>query len=246
MKNLCVIYGPPRSDTTFMLGALVQHPLCFGTDLLTKKAQIQEYTTNENPFLRVDQIANYTTLEKLFQYYNVPDDGYLVIKAPGYCFAWEYFNKSPYNCKYIFVNRDPFECVKSMMSIDTIRDISNLSIESTSCPKDRFEFYQDIWNQSTIEGKCLLRWHYHIDNIPKKMKKVSLNLSDYTSRKKANEVYLKIISYLQIPGNKSLETTLSLFRHKKMTKNETLAITLACQETTYWIHERNSNANLGL
>jgi len=225
MKKLLIIYGPPRSATSFMLGALVQHPLCFGSD------------TNENS-KTFPSINSYEIIEKLFQSHNIPNNGYLVVASPKYCFNWKYFNNSSYACKYIYVQCDPFPCVKSMVNHDASIEMCTRSLEFTDCPKDKIKFYREIWDQSSTEGKALLRWHWHVNGIPMAMKKASLKLSDYKGRKKANEIYLKIISYLQIPGSPPLKEALALFNYKKMNKNEMMDMSTACQQTIYFLNEK--------
>jgi hypothetical protein len=233
MKKLVVIYGPPRSATTFMLGALVQHVKCHGTDVLNADLGVSEIIThegtNENPLIEINQVGEYSPILSLFEKLNVPDNEYLVIKAPGYCSAWEYFKNSPFDCKFIFVNRDKYEVGYSMMNHENSRKVLDFDIMSVDCPKDKIDFYQDLWNESKPEGRALLRVHWHLNSIHPDMKKASLCFNDYSGRQDAYKTYMNIINYLHIPGNESLEAALNLFKFKKTRPNVLKEFKRNCQ-----------------
>lgn len=212
MKKLIVIYGPPRSSTTFTLGCLVQHPYIFGQD--PDKEKLSKGKTNENGNIDVSNMGNYDEIERLFNVFEIPEYCYLVIKAPGYCMAWDYFNNSPYECKYIFTNREKWSCVNSMMNHEPSFNVLKLNLESTDCPRDRLSFYEKLWKESELEGRALLRYHWHVDTIHPDMKKQSLAI-DYTTRQKKIQndfIYQNILFYLGIKDDECLRESLRLVK----------------------------------
>ena len=217
MKNLIIIYGPPRTASSFLLGALVQHRQCFGTDWFKDK---KVGGTNENPQLKSPGVLD--TLWKKF----VPKgkrNCYLVLKAPGYCFAYPYFNNlKDYECKYIFVDRDPVEIADSMWSHEASQNVLKMNLESTDCPNK--DAYRDSWllteslpKEAKIVNRALLRYDWHIKNIPSEMLEKSLTLVPYKMRKQGKEIAKKIETYLSIEPDRNMTIVLNDFYHRSLT-----------------------------
>jgi hypothetical protein len=222
MNKLIIIYGSPRTATSFTLGCLVQHPYCYGEVPDTNTTL--EYKTNENQNIPVNAlnkgIGNYKEIERLFDIYQVPEYAYLVIKAPGYCMAWDYFNNSPFDCKYIYTVRSPYGVIKSMLDHEDSLEIIKRPIESTDCPRNKINFYKKLWNESNFEGKAYLRYHWHVNSIHPDMLKKSLVLDQYQTKsvqpKKQNITYQLVMSYLQLKDDEAVKNGFTLFRYKKL------------------------------
>jgi len=221
MKNLIVIYGSPRTASSFLLGALVQHKQCFGTDWLKEK---KVGGTNENSRINIHGNPNDTqTIDDLWKEFvpkQTKDSAYLVLKAPGYCFAYPYFSKlKGYACKYIFVDRDPIEVADSMSTHDPSRNVLLMNLESTDCPNK--EDYRTLWDltedlsiEMKIINRAIIRYHWHIKNIPYEMLEQSLNLALYRVRKHGKETAKKIQEYLDIPPDNKMSLALDDFYHR--------------------------------
>lgn len=98
-KFMYVIGGAPRSRTTFLMRALLTHPKIKGF------ADAHEFTTNEPATVMFDAIASkdYRGLGKLWDYWCQDEGSALVIKAPGYIFAREYFENNPFGIRPILL-----------------------------------------------------------------------------------------------------------------------------------------------
>jgi len=214
MKNLVIIYGPPRTASSFLLGALVQHRQCFGTDWFKGK---KVGGTNENPHLKSPGVLDGLWTEFVPK---ATKGVYLILKAPGYCFAYPYFsNLEGYECKYIFVDRDPIEVADSMSTHDSSRTVLMMNLESTDCPNKKD--YQSLWDltedlpiELKIINRAIIRYHWHIKNIPYEMLKQSLNLAPYRVRKQGKETAKKIQDYLNIPPDNKMTLALNDFYYR--------------------------------
>jgi len=226
MRNLLIIYGPPRTASSFLVSALVQHRQCFGTDAL-KDEDPKELRTNENPFIDYyGSPDNAETIDRLWQEH-VPEgeqNGYLVMRAPGYCYAYPYFSKlKDYACKYIFVDRNSFEVADSMLGHAPSQAVLRMPLVGTDCP-DR-EKYDELWlaagklyAEAAFVNRALLRYDWHIKSIPDEMMKESLALKAYSARKSGKDIAAKIERYLNIEPDEAMTKVLNEFHHRSLTK----------------------------
>lgn len=224
MKNLVIVYGPPRTASKFLASALVQHRQCFGTDAL-KDEDPKELWTSENPFIDYyGSPDDAETIDKLWQEH-VPEDEkncYLVMRAPGYCFAYPYFsNLKNYACKYISVDRNPIEVADSMCNHEQSRAVLKNDLVSTDCP-DR-EKYNELWlaagrldEEATSINRALLRYDWHIKGTPGEMIEKSLTLKPYSSRKNSEQVAKRIEKYLSIEPDETMRKALEKFYHRSL------------------------------
>lgn len=224
MKNLVIVYGPPRTASSFLVSALVQHKQCFGTDAL-KNEDSRELKTNENPLINIHGSSDDAeTIDRLWQEH-VPEgekDCYLVLRAPGYCFAYPYFsNLKNYACKYIFVDRNPIEVADSMCNHEPSRSVLNRDLVGTDCP-DR-EKYNELWlaagrlnEEAAFINRALLRYDWHIKGTPGEMIEKSLVLKPYSSRKNSEQVAKKIEKYLSINPDEAMRKALGKFYHRSL------------------------------
>ena len=225
MRKLVIIYGPPRTASSFLLGALVQHKQCFGTDWFKNK---KVGGTNENP-----KIKEPGMLDSLWTEFvpKTKQDSYLVLKAPGYCFAYSFFsNLKEYECKYIFIDRDPIEVADSMSTHDPSRGVLLMDLESTDCPnKGSYQEYWDLTENLPVEEKILnraiLRHNWHIKNIPYEMLEQSLNLAPYKARKHGKEIAKKIEGYLGISPDSKMAMGLKDFCYRTVSMQRKKEIT---------------------
>jgi hypothetical protein len=218
VRKLIIIYGSPGSAIDFTLGCLIQHPYCYG-ELPDTDTPI-EYKTNESPLIDITDIGNYDHIEFLFDYYKVPEYCYLILKSPGYCFAWNYFNDSPFDCKYIYVTRSPYGIVDSMLKHKSCLDMCRSDIKGTDCPKNKRKFYKKLWNESNFEGKCLLRYHWYTTAIHPNMLKKSLILDQFQVKsvmpKTKNIIYNLVMYHLQLKDDEAVKDCFTMFRYKKL------------------------------
>lgn len=232
MKNLVIVYGPPRTASSFLVSALVQHKQCFGTDAL-KNEDSKELKTNENPFINIHGSSDDAeTIDRLWQKH-VPEgekDCYLVLRAPGYCFAYPYFsNLKSYACKYIFVDRNPIEVADSMCNHEPSQSVLKRDLVGTDCPEK--EKYNEFWlaagrlvkikhievdEEAALINRALLRYDWHIKGTPDEMMEKSLVLKPYSSRKNSEQVAKKIEKYLSIKPDEAMRKALGKFYHRSL------------------------------
>lgn len=210
MKNLAIIYGSPRTATTFLHDALIQHKQCFGGT-----------ETNENSNIRMEE-GDTTELDRLWEELVLPweeDEGYLVLKAGGYGFAYHYFNDlKDYNCKYLFVDRDSIEVIDSMMSHDMCLRVIKMELASTDCPKERLGDLWQLWEEGDAVNRSALHYIWHVEGIDPDMKNESLSLTPYKTRRDGKTVAGMIERYLRIDPDPNLAKALSGFYHRTITK----------------------------
>lgn len=221
-RKMIVICGPPRSATTFLLTAMLKHPYIIGAE--------EPYGTNENPDIELhrepkESLEVLNNLWTAFVTHRTRRDGYLAVKAPGYCFGYKWFEGlDGWDCKYILVHRGPYETADSMVSHDASRRVLEMSIESTDCPSGLIGFYRTLWSQSDPYGRAILRWHWHVSVADKEMGKVALLLRQYKSRTDGKKTADKIIEFLELPRNVEMQKAMSGFYDRKLSKKKLLEI----------------------
>jgi hypothetical protein len=230
MKQLIIIYGPPRSATSFLLDCLVEHPLIRGV--------------NEPP--GIDYLGdpdNVVTLDKLWEEkvvraggWMVPEEQFfLALKAPGYCFAYPYFNylekMGKYKVFYIHVSRDPFEVVDSMLKHEQSIGVLNMDIVSTDCPRDMLAKYGPLWKKAKTLGeeamlvnRAMLRYEWHIGSIHMNMLEKSLVLAPYRKRGEAKRIADELVEHLGIVESEAMTEALGKFYHRKVSKKVAMMI----------------------
>uniref|UniRef100_A0A6M3J8J8 Uncharacterized protein n=1 Tax=viral metagenome TaxID=1070528 RepID=A0A6M3J8J8_9ZZZZ len=212
MRKLVIIYGPPRSAASLLLKALLAHP------------EITGYTveggvggSDENPLLDCFDIGNTTELDRLWNEVSPIPGQYLALKAPGYCFAYEYFNTlSNYECKYIGVGRDPYEVVDSMLNHDISRSVLGIVIDGTDCPKDKTDSLRARWDAGNEYQRALMRYRWHVDNIAKEQQESGIMLTPYHIRNDGKKMAKSIEAYLGLTPWSGFANELSKFYHRKI------------------------------
>ncbi len=208
MRNLAIIYGPPRSATTFLHDALIQHKQCFGGK-----------ETNENPWINTNDTKE---IDRLWNEY-VPTlarfvSRYLVLKAPGYGFEYHYFNSlKGYDCKYLFVNRDPIEVIDSMLSHKVCLEVAEMDIESTDCPRRMLDDLGYLWDESDLINRMALHYFWHIEGMDPELENVQLSLTPYKARNDGVKMAANIAYHLGIDSDPAMTKALTKFYHRSVT-----------------------------
>lgn len=173
---LAVIFGTPRSATTFLLGALVQHKDCAGTDP-TRDPKPQG--TNENPYINTNDIHDTRMIDELWHRFVKRNERYMCLKAPGYSLAYPYFDAIPYNCKYLHCWREPLSVANSICNHPHGQRVLDMDIISTDCPRAMLPVYEPLWNKLDDLhriNRALLRIAWHIECTDPAMMEQALTL----------------------------------------------------------------------
>nr|BDD45804.1 hypothetical protein 3 [bacterium] len=177
--------------------------------------------TNEPPGINYyGPPSNTEVLDKLWLESVVSRENHLVLKAPGYCFAWPYFsNLKEYECKYIYCRRPWYEVADSMIRHEGSRHVFGLDLVSTSCPRHRLEEFEPTWKTASEINKAALRYIWHISEIPPEMVKASLRMEYHmrTDPKWSNDA---LMNYLGIPHSDAMLEELGNFKARKIEPDE--------------------------
>jgi hypothetical protein len=206
-NRLVVICGSPRTGTTHLLASLLSH----------KQIKGSMEDCNENPKINIKDLKNYEELNFLFKKYEVLENELLAIKAPGYCFGFDYFNSSFFDCYYIYTSRYWWEIVESMLNHKSSLDILKMDLDSTDCPDK--EKYFLLWEETKLllqndlikRAKARIDWH----NLNEKMRLEGVEIP-YISRMNPGLVYNKLLTYLDIDYDYDLLASLSTFYYRPM------------------------------
>ncbi len=226
MKKLVIIYGAPRTGTTAMLEALVQHHQCFGA-----KLKGNPRSTNENP-----KVGMPGGISKLWdQWVPEGEDNCLVLKAPGYCSMYDYFSSlEGYKPYFIFTDRDHLEVIDSMMAHES-NFVLDMDLESTSCPESMKEVIEPLWNKNykgDLERKVnrsALRYLWHVLSICSEMKREGF-YAHYLIRKSYITLMDRLCSHLDIDPSDRLVQALSSFYHREITCKRRTELNLIIDE----------------
>lgn len=217
MRKLVVIYGSPGSHSYQIAQSLFVHPKCVGSNNITiQPTDINYYGPPDNTE-RLDELWELFS-SKSSRLVGSEDDKYLVIEAPGYCFAYPYFsNLKGYSCKYIYTNRDPYEIIYDMVNDDMALSILDMDLVSTDCPRHRLKRWQNSWDEldnhsdeMKYSNRAMIRCIWHLQEIPPEMLSESLRI-EYRNRENSGFIEKAVTKYLGINKSKKVLDRLSGF-----------------------------------
>jgi len=158
-KFLYVIGGAPRSRTTFLMRCLLAHSKIKGC------ADPHPKHTNEPPQVMHAAIAakNYSGLSKLWDYWCAEEGNALVIKAPGYIHARQFFEDNPLGLTPIFLQtaRPIDELIVSNALYPDGRAHLSRPLIMTDCPEDSRINIEGIWPGLDLYERSYLRCAWH-------------------------------------------------------------------------------------
>jgi hypothetical protein len=212
-KKIIVIYGSPKTGTSHLFRTLIRHDECFGIDSVLVgdgkgEGNNKEYSTNEPYDLPLHSSPpDGWPLDKRWWKGYGEGKKYMVVKAPGFCMAWNYFNNlRDYECKYIFTDREMMEVVESMGRQQVMINMADAdNAKSGGCPEPLLSIYGPLWKKAAEKSDLIRRtsrfyymYNWHIESIPDVMKEVSLDLGNYKGRLDTNKTAIDLLYYLEL------------------------------------------------
>ena len=172
---LIVVCGAPRSRTTFMLDALLKHPGMKGSNA-------GDMRTNENPILMHSAFLNgdYTGLEKLHAHWCKDSGDVLVVKAPGYVFAEQFFLKNPLGLTPVFIAtvRPTEELITENLNYPDGLEHMERPLDQTDCPVELQPVYAGAWKSAPLAQRAYMRCHWHLKAIAE-LSAIQIGAADY-------------------------------------------------------------------
>lgn len=203
-RNLIVIFGPPRTGTSFMHRCLIKHPDCAGSK-----------DTNENTLLVIDNTPreNMDVLNTIWKDH-VSDEKHLILKSPGYCFAYDMFNKlSGYNCKYIYTYRDPIDAALSKVNHSVSEAVLTMPMTNNGCPANLQGKFSPLWDKTEkmdkdtcMFNRALMRYAWHVEAIDPKMMNQAYDAY--------NNTWTDLYKFLDIKRSSVMSSELAKFDNK--------------------------------
>ncbi|MHA2079494.1 MAG: hypothetical protein ACW99X_18030, partial [Candidatus Thorarchaeota archaeon] len=201
-RKLVIIFGAPRTATTHLLQALLEHDCCFGG--------MGAENSNEPNDINLEDPTDTAALDERYERLSMTKENpeYLVLKSPGYCmYGWDYFSRlDRYESKFIQTDRNPIEIVDSMMNHDISRTILDMEIESTDCPKDKLELLKPKWDavaghidEQRWATRAYVRYAWHVQSMSPGLNNNCLRLTPYKSRLYVSLTASMILGWLRLP-----------------------------------------------
>lgn len=158
-----IIGGAPRSRTTFLMRSLLAHPAMKGS------ADAHDYTTNESPVLMHESIRQkeYSGLKRLLDFWCKEPGTALVIKAPGYVMARQFFDSCPLDINpiYLATTRPLDELVVSNVLYPDGLSHLRRALPKTDCPVEAQPVFSTAWDVLDDYGRACLRCLWHTDAL---------------------------------------------------------------------------------
>lgn len=174
-QYLIVVCGAPRSRTTFMFDALLKHPGIKG-------GSVGDMRTNENPIIMHSAFLNgdYAGLEKLQAHWCRESGDVLVVKAPGYVFAEQFFLKNPLGLTPVFIAtvRPTDELITENLNYPDGLEHLKRPLDQTDCPVELQPVYAGAWKSAPLAQRAYLRCLWHL-KAQEELSAIQVGAADY-------------------------------------------------------------------
>lgn len=220
MKKLVIIYGSPRTGTSFLHECLCSHKSCSGSE----KTSEPESKYGIVPSLETVEAFQETKdlIDMLWDEHCRGEEECLVMKSPGFCNEDEYLalKKLPgYDCKFIHTSRSPEQVVDSMLRHEISKSVLGIVIEGTDCPKRFLPLFKPLWDEADdsevgLINKGFIRFLWYLKSISPQQVNESLVL-EYEDRVKL-ATSKKIEKYLGILHDTKFQNKMKRFECRRL------------------------------
>lgn len=225
MKKLAIIYGSPRTGTSFLHECLCGHRSCAGSDKTSEPES--KYGIPQNVENILQEMIDMLWAEQWGEAQDLRPDSfpvgkYLVMKSPGFCREDECKALKElvgYDCKFIHTDRSPASVIDSMLLHEISRNVLGIVIEGTDCSERFLSLYKPLWDkvgddEVGLINRGFMRYLWHVKDILPQQLKESLVLR-YEDRVKHIAVSKKIEKYLEIPHDGEFQKKMREFDYRE-------------------------------
>lgn len=217
MKRLAIIYGSPRTGTSFLHECLCSHEDCAGSDKTSEP---------ESRYGILPSVKNMDVFQKLvdvlWNEHCENREEYLVMKSPGFCSDGEYRALKGlvgYDCRFIHTTRLPASVIDSMLLHKISKNVLGIVIEGTDCPKEFLSLYKPLWDKvgdddAGLINKGFMRVSWYLKSISSQQIDESLVLK-YEDRVKHAVTSKKIEQHLGISHDSGFQKKMGEFDYLK-------------------------------